>query len=53
MRLINCFKQILSNPKKNNVSKPLRLLGNLKLMQWIIVQYLGSHVLVLFVCVFL
>ena len=46
------FNKILSNPKKF-FSKLLRLLGNLMLMQYIVVQYLGSHVLVvLFVCVF-
>ena len=47
-QLLNTF---LSNSKKY-FSKPLRLLGNFTLMQYIVVQYLGSYVLVvLFVCV--
>ena len=46
------FNNFLPNPKKY-FSQPLRLLGNLMLMQSIVVQYLGSHVLVvLFFCFF-
>ena len=52
MKLTNSLTIFLSNPKKY-FSKPLRLLGNLTIMQWIVIRYLGSHVLVVLFVFFL